>query len=269
MLRQLWLASIIGLKQNARNVLFLVLLVILPPTFITLSFLTTPDVPMSISVPDEGSTVDVVVGMPTLHGAIMVPMTVAFLSGMVGLFVMLTSREADQRLVMSGYPALLLLGVRLGMIAILSLLVTFLSIGVTAIDFVPPQMGTFMAINFISALHYAFLGAIVGTFLSAMSGTYVMFFTPMIDIGLVQNPMFTRDSVAWWVPVLPGYFPMEVLVDASFSAQFDSGPAFVYAALYLLGLVVIAGMFFWRVTTPRGRRTGALPWKGLRYAANS
>lgn len=99
MRRQLWLASVIGLKQYARNVLFLVLLVILPPTFITLSFLTTPDVPMSLGVPEGGTTADMIVDMPTLHGAIMVPMTVAFLSGMVGLFVMLGSREADQRLV--------------------------------------------------------------------------------------------------------------------------------------------------------------------------
>lgn len=268
MLRQLWLTSIIGLKQYARNVLFLVLLVILPPTFITLSFLTTPDVPMSLGVPEDGATVDMVVDMPTLHGAVMVPMTVAFLSGMVGLFVMLSSREADQRLVMSGYPALLLLCVRLGMIAALSLIITILSIVVTAIDFVPPQLGTFTAINFISALHYAFLGAIVGTFLSAMSGTYVMFFAPMIDIGLVQNPMFTRESVAWWVQVLPGYFPMEVLVDTSFSSQFDTVPALAYATLYLLGLVAIAVGFFWRVTTPPGNRARALSWKGFQYAAN-
>ena len=79
----------------------------------------------------------------------------------------------------------------------MTLFITLIAMGVTLIDFRPPQLGMFFLVNLLSALHYAFLGAVAGTFLSPMSGTYLMFFVPMIDIGLIQNSMFPRDTVAW------------------------------------------------------------------------
>jgi hypothetical protein len=145
-----------------------------------------------------------------------------------------------------------LLLVRLGVITIISVFITVLAVGITLIDFVPDQPGIFFLINLVFALHYAFIGAVVGTFLSAMSGTYVMFFMPMIDIGLVQNPMFVRGEVAWWVKALPGYTPMEVLMDVSFTPGFDTGADLALALVYLLGLAAIAGALFWRLTG-RGR----------------
>lgn len=255
MFRQAFVATVLGMRQYLRNGLFMTFLVLLPPTFITLSFIVTPDAALSVTVPEGGRSVAEPVGMAKLHGAIMVPMTVAFLSGILGLFVMLTSREADRRLVASGYPLLLLLAVRLALITALSLLITALAVGFTLIDFRPPQLGLFFLINFISALHYAFIGAVVGTMLSAMSGTYLMFFLPMIDLGLLQNPMFPRDNVSWWVTLLPGYTPMGVLIDVSFSDGFDTGVELAVALLYLAALA-LAGMFaFWRVTATKHRHT--------------
>lgn len=178
----------------------------------------------------------------------MVPMTVAFLAGILGMFVMLSSREADRRLVNAGYPALLLLLVRLGIVTIISVFITTLAVGITTIDFVPEQLAVFFLINLVSALQYAFIGAVVGTFLSAMGGTYLMFFMPMIDIGIVQNPMFVREEVAWWVKLLPGYMPMEVLMDVSFTPGFDTGVELALSFVYLLGLAAVAGALFWRLT---------------------
>lgn len=249
MVRQLTIATVTGLKQYLRNALFVVLLVILPPTFITLSFVVTPDVPASVAVSEGGRAIDLSLGMANLHGAVMVPMTVAFLAGILGMFVMLSSREADRRLVNAGYPPFLLLLVRLGIITIISVLITAVAVGVTiTTGFVPDQLAAFFLINLVSALHYAFIGAIVGTFLSAMSGTYVMFFVPMIDIGFIQNPMLVREGVAWWAKGLPGFAPMEVLMDVSFTPGFDTGADFALALVYLLGLAVVAGALFWRLT---------------------
>lgn len=259
MIVQAYVAITLGLRQYLRHGLFVTFLAVLPPAFITLSFIVTPDAVLSVTVPEGGRSVVEPVGMATLHGAIMAPMTVAFLSGILGLFVMLTSREADRRLVASGYPLLLLLGVRLALIGALSLLITALAVSFTLIDFRPPQLGLFVLINLVSALHYAFIGAVVGTFLSAMSGTYLMFFLPMIDIGLVQSPMFPRESIAWWMKLLPGYTPTNVLVDVSFSDAFDTGVDLAVALAYLAGLALVGVLAFWRVTaTSRGhRRLGA------------
>ena len=181
-----------GARQYLRNGLFIALLLIMPPAFITLSFATTPDALLPVGLREAGEIEMVSLGMPDLHGALMVPMTAAFLSGFVGLFVMFNAREGDRRLVIADYSLSNLLAVRLTMILLLSLAITFLSVGVTLISFRPEQPGLFFLVNLISALQYAFLGAVAGTFLNAISGTYLMFFGPMIDIGLVQNPMFLR-----------------------------------------------------------------------------
>lgn len=251
--QQFFVAGMLGLRQYLRNSLFVIFLVLLPPTFITLSFLVTPDAPLTVRVPEGGASLARDVGMADLHGALMVPMTVAFLAGILGMFVMQSSRQADRRLVGAGFPMARLLAVRLGIIGGLTLLITLIAVAVTLIDFRPPQLGLFFLVNLVSALQYAFLGAVVGIFLSAMSGTYLMFFVPMIDIGLLQNPMFPRDAVAWWVQLLPGYAPMNVLLDASFSNGFDTAGALATALLYLAVLAAAALLAFRGAM--RGRRS--------------
>jgi hypothetical protein len=249
---QLATATAMGLRQHLRNALFVVLLVGLPVAFITLSFARTPDVPFAITVHEGGAAVSAPVGMRDLHGAIMVPMTVSFLAGILGMFVMIVSREGDRRLVRAGFPAFDLLLARLVVIAALSLAITAVSVLVTLVDFRPEQLGPFFLVNLVSALQYAFLGAAVGMFLSPMSGTYLMFFAPMIDIGLIQNPMFPRESVDWWVKLLPGYRPMDVLLDVSFTPSFDELSALLVSLLYLAALAALGLLAFRRaIAGPR------------------
>ncbi len=251
MVQQALTATVLGAKQYFRNALFVVLLVLLPPAFITLSFLVTPDTPFAVTVSEDGQTITERLSMAKLHGAIMVPITVTFLSGLLGLFVMLSSRKADRRLVAAGYSMPLLLAVRLAMIAGMSVLITLVSVGVTLIDFRPDQLGLFVLINLLSALHYGFIGAIIGTFLSALGGTYLVFFMPMIDLGVINDPMFPREDVAWWAKLLPGYSPMEVLLDSSFTGGFDTGGELAVALIYLVALAALAMLAFWRITRSR------------------
>lgn len=251
MVREFAVALGMGARQYLRNPLFLILIVGLPPTFITLAFVATPDVPFILNIAEAGAAVVTTVGMINLHGAVMVPMTVAFLAGILGMFVMLSARQGDHRLVIAGYSPNLLLVVRLIIIAGMSLVITAISVGVTLISFQPEQLGIFFFVNLISALQYGFLGAIVGTFLSAMGGTYLIFFAPMIDVGLVQNPMFIRESADLWVKFLPGYAPMEVLVDVSFSAQLDTVNYLLVSVVYLAVIAIVAGYLFHRVVAVR------------------
>jgi hypothetical protein len=246
MLAQFATATAMGLRQHLRNALFVVLLGGLPVAFITLSFARTPDVPFAIGVFERGEAVSAPVGMRSLHGAIMVPMTVSFLAGILGMFVMIVSREGDRRLVRAGIAPLNLLLARLTVIAGLSLVITTVSVLATLPGFVPDQWPLFALVNLVSALQYAFIGATVGMFLSAMIGTYLMFFAPMIDIGLIQNPMFPREAVPPWVRLLPGYWPMEVLLDAAFTPSFDEGAALAVSLLYLGCVAAIGVLAFWR-----------------------
>ncbi|MGB3683965.1 MAG: hypothetical protein WA990_15925 [Rubrobacteraceae bacterium] len=252
MVQQALTAATLGVKQHLRNALFVVLLVLLPPAFITLSFLVTPEVPFAVTVPEGGQTITERLNMARLHGAIMVPITVTLLSGLLGLFVMLSSREADRRLVAAGYPGPLLLAVRLAMVAGMSVLITLISVGVSLIDFRPEKPGLFLLANLIAALHYGFIGAIIGTFLSALGGTYLVFFIPMIDLGVVNDPMFTGGNVSGWATLLPGYTPMKVLLDVSFTGGFDTGRELAVALVYLVVLAALATFAFWRATRARG-----------------
>jgi hypothetical protein len=240
-----------GAKQYLRSPLFIILLIGLPPTFISLSFIVTPDLPFGVNVQEGAGRVPVAVGMADFHGAIMVPITVAFLSGILGLFVMLSARQGDRRLVIAGYSPNLLLVVRLVIVAVMSLVITAISVGVTLISFQPMQLGLFFLANLITALQYGFLGAIAGTFLSAMSGTYLMFFMPMMDVGFAQNPMFDREHAALWVKLLPSYAPMEVLIDGAFTASFDTGIFLLLSLLYCLAIALVAGILFHRVVAIR------------------
>ena len=248
----LTVATGLGIRQYLRNPLLVILLVILPPAFITLSFVVTPDVGAIVGLSEDGEMIQRDVGMVDLHGAIMVPITTAFLGGLLGLFVMLNSREADRRLVSAGYPVAGLLAVRLAIIAGLSVFITVLAVAVTLVDFVPDQFVLFVIANLISTLQYAFLGAIVGTFLSPMAGTYLVFFAPMIDLGVIQNPMFPRETLAWWTKLLPGHGPMEVLLDASFTAGFDTGTDLGLSLAYLAIVVGLGFAAFHKVTAIRG-----------------
>jgi hypothetical protein len=49
-----------------------------------------------------------------------------------------------------------------------------------------------------------------------------MFFLPMLDIGVAQNPMFFDGTPPGWATVLPGYGPTRAIVDGAFSPQFHA-----------------------------------------------
>jgi hypothetical protein len=70
-----------GFREYRRNIAMWVLLVVLPVFFITLSFYITPDNPASVELVEDGATSLQIVSMIDVHGAIMVPITIAFLAG--------------------------------------------------------------------------------------------------------------------------------------------------------------------------------------------
>ncbi len=63
----------------------------------------TPDQPAPVELAEGGARTITILSMVDVHGAIMVPITVAFLGGLAGLFVVLGSADADRRLVIAGY----------------------------------------------------------------------------------------------------------------------------------------------------------------------
>jgi len=231
-------------RQYQRNVFFLFLLVTVPFVFITLSFYITADLPITFLVTEGGERVPLVESMPDVHGAVMVPISAGFLAGVIGLFVMLEAAQNDSRLVVAGVPSPAVAASRLAVIAALSIVVTLVSIAVTLPNFQPDDYLGFFAGSTLVAVTYAFLGAVAALAVGRLGGAYLMFFVPMIDVGIFQDPMFISGEQPLWMKFLPGFGGTRIVLDAGFTAAAADWVAFGAAAAWLVGLAVFSFALF-------------------------
>lgn len=228
-------ATAMGFREQVRRPLLLVLLVIVPFLFISWSFAITEATPRLIALPGGER---ILTNMRELHGAIMVPITVGFLAGLIGLFVVRSAIESDRRLVVAGFAPGEVVVPRLAVMGAATALVLAISLAVTTIDFTPASWLPFVLGNLLAGLIYGAIGALAGAFLGRLGAAYFMFFLPMMDIGVAQNPMFFDGEPAGWATLLPGFGPTRVLIDGAFAAEFNADAALLVALLWLGGLSI-------------------------------
>lgn len=232
------------LRQYQRNIFLLLLLVTVPFVFITLSFYTTESEPIQIIVSEAGSRVALTRLMPDVHAAIMVPITASFLAGIVGLFVMLEASKNDSRLLVAGQPALAVALSRLVIVLALTLVITIVSIAVTLMNFSPGDLAGFVAGNLIVGISYAFIGAIAALIVGRLGGAYLMFFIPMVDVGIFQDPMFVSGDQPLWMQLLPGFGGTRMVLDAGFTGAMDDWTALAAGVAWAVALGVVACALF-------------------------
>lgn len=232
------LAAMTGLllREYQRNALLLALLVVVPIIFITVAIYTTEDLPIAFLVRDGGEQVTVSRPMPDVHGAIMVPITAAFLASLVGLFTMLGAARNDTRLIVAGASPALVTGARLAMILVLSAVVTLVSVAVALVNFQPAVLWSFVTANLLVGVTYALIGVIAALAVGRLGGAYLMFTLPMIDIGIYQDPMLVSGEQAFWMKLLPGFGGTRLVLDAGFTGSFDEWTALAAALAWLLAL---------------------------------
>ncbi|MEX2324040.1 MAG: hypothetical protein WEA29_09765 [Acidimicrobiia bacterium] len=226
------------------------LLVGLPLFFITLSIAVTPDDPAPVELVVNGQSSISILSTTDVHGAIMVAITVAFLAGLAGLFVVLGSVEGDRRLVLAGFKPREVLVSRLGVITLAAVLVSAVSLAVTAASFQPRVWVTFAGATLAVAVTYALIGVVVGPLVGRLGGLYLMFLLPFLDVGLAQNIMFDAAPPSWaaW---MPAHGAVRLLIDGAFTPTFDEAGGLVLALGWLLGLAAAAAAIFQRTSAPR------------------
>ena len=230
-----------GLREFRRTPILLGLLVVLPVYYIGALMYVVPMTSLPVTVGGETTTVS----LTNLVRVLMTPLTAGLLAGIVGLFVMQSSKAADDRLQLAGYRSRDLIAARVGLLAVGGSLVSVVSLAVVLVGFTPTSTLGFVAATVLAALTYGALGVIVGVALDRLAGVYVMLFAPIVDMLLFQNPMVTDSPT--WVKALPGYFAMNATMDAAFTSGLNAGN-FVGASGYFL-LVLLVGIFvFYRVT---------------------
>ena len=239
-----------GFRDYRRNPAMWVLLLLLPLFFISLSFYITPDEPTFVTLVENGVSASAVVSMVDVHGAIMVPITVAFLVGLAGLFVVQSSIEGDRRLSLAGFRSHEILSARFGVVGLAGLLAVGASLAVTAFDFEPEQWPAFAVANLLVAATYGLIGVVVGSLFGQLGGLYVMFLVPFVDVGIAQNVMFSASPPDWG-RLLPSHGAVKLMVDAAFTPTIDGIGAAALAAAWLVGIAFVAGAVFNHIAATR------------------
>ncbi len=209
-----WAATRLWLRDLRRRPLLVILLVVTPIFFITRAIAATRPIPRAVGLPGGGIALST---MREVHGATMAAITVAFLSGLVGVFIMQSAKQADRRLVLAGYRGLEAVTSRLVVLLTATGVITALSLLVTARDFTPRSFVGFAIATALIGITYAGIGALAGSLLGRVGATYLVLFLAMIDLGVVQNPMFGSGRPPDWAVTLPGYPGMRVVIAASFA----------------------------------------------------
>lgn len=240
-------AAAMALRDEQRRPLLLILLVVLPIYVIARSVAITEATPQPVVLPTGevvGST------MRDIHGAVMAGSVIAFVCGLVGVFVMQAAFQADQRLVIAGMRPGQVIAARLAVVLAASILVVSVSALATAAYFDPRSWLPFLVGLAFVGLIYAGLGALAGAVFDKLAATYLLLFLAMTDLLIVQNPMFGDGDPAAWAAALPGYGPSQLMIVGAFSNSFRATGELVLSLGWLFA-VTGAALFVLRRAVAR------------------
>lgn len=239
--RRITTALTMGVREFRRTPVLLALLAVLPVYWIGGFTYIVPDTAVPMTIAGESVTI----ALPDFVAVLLTPVTAALLSGIVGLFLMQSSKAADDRLHLAGYRSYELIVSRVGLLAVGGLVVATVCLAVVLVSFTPVSLLAFVGSTVLTALIYGTLGVIVGVILDKLAGVYVMLFAPMIDVFVFQNPMATDSPT--WVQALPGHFVTKATMDAAFTSGFAVSNL-VGAAVYLGALLLLGSTVFYQAT---------------------
>lgn len=247
MSRRTLTATAMAFRDQLRRPLVLILLVLLPAYVVFRSIAITEATPRTVALPGG----DVIAStMRDVHGAVMAGNVIAFVAGLVGVFVMQSALQGDRRLVVAGFKPGEAIGARLIVMAAATGLVVTVSAIVTGLSFNVASWPPFIVGLLLIGSMYAAIGALAGAVLDRLAATYLILFLAMTDLGIVQNPMFGTPHGG--AVLLPGYGPARVMVDGAFSSSFHAGGDLL---LSLAWIALFAAAVFVVLRSAVGRRS--------------
>lgn len=172
----------------------------------------------------------------------------AFVTGLFGLSQIVSAKQADQRLVKTGFPLGTLLLTRLATVAALGGAVAIMSYAVLGRSVAISSPALAFASLLLAGVVYGLFGVLVGAVMpNELSGSLVLVFAIDIDgflgVGL-QNP-----------PAFAEYFPLHYPNRLFESSVLDGTVAVADvtgAATYAVVLAVLVVLAFWRTTRAGG-----------------
>lgn len=258
------LAWRMNVSQYVRQRLNLVLLLTIPVLFVGLAFFVLPNQTLPVEFFEGSFGYRVIVSRRELAGAFISLEAATLVSGVSGLFLITSSREADRRLVLCGYRAATVVLSRLLLLLLVVVVIAALSVGVVLLNFQPKNPPAYFLSVLSGAAIYGSVGVLVGAIIRrVIEGSYIMFFMPILDTVILNSSMYSSALDKWWIRLSPAYFPARLLERSAFTY----GSPLDFALPILLYLSVIwllaAVTFGWgmRLHRPRGKPIHAAPEK--------
>lgn len=237
-----------GLTDWGRNRVLWVLLAAVPTIFIVLATALAPGSRVQLTLDEGGRQITKVVNLAFgagIHPAFMAPIAITSLATLAGMFIILDSGTADQRLVLAGERTGPLLAGRLTLIASAALLTTGVSLAVAATVANIGRWDGYVAASLLLALTYAMIGTILAPLFGQVAGVLVAFLIPFLDLGIAQNPML-HPAPPTWAHFLPGYGGFRILTNTVLTHGLGSPGLLLAALAWLVGLTLAASMAFRR-----------------------
>jgi ABC-2 type transport system permease protein len=229
----------VGLREYVRTPLLLVLLVFLPAYFVAVLVQVAPDGTVPVDLPGGSTTAP----LADAFAVMMAPMSVALVTGIAGLFLMQSAREADARLAVAGFGAPELVAGRLGLLGVVAAAVTGVATAVALAFVAPETLAWFVAGAALVAVTYGMVGLLAGIALDRLPGVYLLLFGPTLDVFLFQNPTILDPHPA--AALLPGHYGMDLAVAGGFGNG-GSLDTLALGVAYLLALGVLAALALYR-----------------------
>src|SRR5699024_3444638 len=173
----------------------------------------------------------------------------AFLTGIIGLFQVISARRGDERLVLCGFSRSTLLATRLLIVICAAVLATTISFAVLwATVSVDALLATFGAL-LVGGVTYGLIGMLIGALLpKELEGSLVLVFLVDIDDAL-SSGLF--ESTTDLMKLLPLYRPHS-LVESAVTEGSVATDDVLGAAVYFLVLLVVAFVIYRRMIATGG-----------------
>jgi hypothetical protein len=165
---------------------------------------------------------------------------------------MLDSRAGDRRAALAGLRVGALFTARVGVLAVMALAATTVSLAATALVFDASRWPIYAAANVLFAFTYGLIGALLAPVFGRLGGVFIAFLLPFLDLGVVQSQMLHPEPTTL-AKLLPGYGGSRVLVDGALTPGFDEAAPLLIGLAWLTALIVLVALTYRHATRPARR----------------
>jgi ABC-2 type transport system permease protein len=232
-------------KENFRNRITLLLLLLIPATFYIIGIYTINDIPMLIriaSAPGE----PVLLVKPKDLGLIYIGLAAnGFLASFMALNIMQRNVPATKRLVLCGYKTIEL---SLAKFLLVICVVTVIGIYTAALGLLliePKHVPGVIAGYILCGFVYGSFGLLTGAILKReLEGILFIVLLANLDIGWLQNPIFYAAAPnKLIIKLLPGFNPSQVSIISAFTDS-PVNSAILSSLLYGSAFLILAMLAF-------------------------